>query len=372
MMRTRGKPGLTTVTAARTEGRMAETMMALVYHGKDDLRLEQRAVPRLQKPGDAIVRVALSSICASDLHIRNGAVPRARPGVILGHEFVGEVVETGPEVKKVRPGHRVAANVETFCGSCFFCKNNFINNCEHGGWELGCRIDGCQTEYVRVPFADNGLNVLPSSLAYKDALFVGDVLSSGYFGAELAAVRPGDTVAVLGAGPVGLAAMLCARLFGPARIIAVDLLASRLRLALGQGFADESVNAAHEDVEERVRELTRGRGADAVIEAAGGSDTFQTAWKIARPNACVAVLAMYEKDQLLPLPLMYGKNLTFRTGGVDAVHCERLLRLIEQGKIDTGPLITHTLPLNRILEGYSIFERRDEDCVKCAITPFER
>lgn len=351
---------------------MPETMTALVYHGKDDLRFEQRPVPRLQESGDAIVSVALSSICASDLHIRNGAVPRARPGVILGHEFVGEVVETGPAVKKIRPGHRVAVNVETFCGSCFFCKNNFINNCEQGGWQLGCRIDGCQTEYVRVPFADNGLNILPSSLAYQDALFVGDVLSSGYFGAELAAVRPGDTVVVLGAGPVGLAAMLCARLFGPARIVAVDLLASRLQLALAQGFADTTVNATQEDVEQRVRELTRGRGADAVIEAAGGADTFQTAWKIARPNACVAVLAMYEKEQILPLPQMYGKNLTFRTGGVDAVHCERLLRLIEQGKINTGPLITHTLPLNRILDAYTIFEHHSEDCVKCAITPFER
>lgn len=351
---------------------MAETMMALVYHGKGDLRFEQRPAPRLQKPGDALVRVTLSSICASDLHIRNGAVPRARPGVILGHEFVGEVVETGPEVKKIRPGQRVAVNVETFCGSCFFCKNKYINNCEHGGWELGCRIDGCQTEYVRVPFADNGLNILPSSVAYKDALFVGDVLSSGYFGAELAAVRPGHTVVVLGAGPVGLAAMLCARLFDPARIIAVDLLASRLRLALEQGFADTAVNPAQENVEERVRELTRGRGADAVIEAAGGADTFQTAWKIARPNACVAVLAMYEKDQILPLPLMYGKNLTFRTGGVHAVHCRRLLQLIEQGKINTGPLITHSFSLNHILEAYDIFERRSEDCVKCAITPFER
>lgn len=329
-------------------------------------------MPRLQEPGDAIVSVALSSICASDLHIRNGAVPRARPGVILGHEFVGEVVETSPAVKKSSGGTGLPVNVETFCGSCFFCKNNFINNCEQGGWQLGCRIDGCQTEYVRVPFADNGLNILPSSLAYQDALFVGDVLSSGYFGAELAAVRPGDTVVVLGAGPVGLAAMLCARLFGPARIVAVDLLASRLQLALAQGFADTTVNAAQEDVEQRVRELTRGRGADAVIEAAGGADTFQTAWKIARPNACVAVLAMYEKEQILPLPQMYGKNLTFRTGGVDAVHCERLLRLIEQGKINTGPLITHTFPLNRILDAYTIFEHHSEDCVKCAITPFER
>lgn len=351
---------------------MAETMMALTYHGRGDLRFGEHPLPRILEPGDAIVRVGLSSICASDLHIRNGAVPRARPGVILGHEFAGEVMEIGAHVTNIRPGDRVAANVETFCGQCFFCRNGFINNCERGGWELGCRLDGCQAEYVRVPFADNGLNKIPAGLAYEDVVFVGDVLSSGYFGAELAGIRPGDSVAVLGAGPVGLAAMLCARLFGPARVIAVDLLESRLNLAGAQGFADDVVNAAREDVQARVRQLTSGRGADAVIEAAGGADTFQTAWKIARPNACVAVVAMYEQAQTLPLHQMYGKNLTFRTGGVDAAHCEALLRLIEAGKISTSPLITHRLPLNRILEGYNIFEQRREDCMKCVITPYER
>ena len=172
----------------------------------------------------------LSSICASDLHIRNGAVPRALPGTVLGHEFVGEVVATGSEVRKVRPGQRVAANVETFCGTCWFCRQGYVNNCRHGGWELGCRIDGCQTEYVRVPFADNGLDPIPDSLSYQDVLLVGDVLASGYFGAELAAIRPGDSVAVLGAGPVGLCAMQCARLFGPAQVIAVDILPSCRRL----------------------------------------------------------------------------------------------------------------------------------------------
>ena len=313
---------------------MAETMHALVYHGTNDLRLEERPLPQIQDPRDAIVKVELSSICASDLHIRNGAVPRALPGTVLGHEFVGEVVATGSEVRKVRPGQRVAANVETFCGTCWFCRQGYVNNCRHGGWELGCRIDGCQTEYVRVPFADNGLDPIPDSLSYQDVLLVGDVLASGYFGAELAAIRPGDSVAVLGAGPVGLCAMQCARLFGPAQVIAVDILPSR--------------------------------------ECAGGHDTFQTAWKVARPNATVAVVAMYEEAQSLPLHLMYGKNLTFRTGGVDATHSAELIRLIERGRIDTNPLITHSLPLNKILEGYRIFEQRQDDCIKCAITPWKR
>lgn len=344
-------------------------MLAVVYKGVGDIRLEERPMPVLQNPHDAIVKVALSSICASDLHISNGGVPRARENVVLGHEFVGEIMAVGNAVQKHRVGDRVAANVETFCGNCFFCQNNFVNNCTEGGWELGCRIDGCQAEYVRVPYADNGLYTIPASLSYHDVLLVGDVLASGYFGAELAAIQPGDTVAVLGAGPVGLCAMMCARLFGPSHIVAVDVLPSRLQLARNMGLADVTMDATHDDLTAHILALTQGRGADAVIEAAGGHDTFQTAWKIARPNASVAIVALYEEAQTLPLHLMYGKNLTFKTGGVDAVHCERLIRLIAAGKLNTQALITHTLPLNRIMEGYRIFEQRLDNCVKCAITP---
>ena len=346
-----------------------ESMLAAVYGGINDIHLERRPLPSIQKPTDAIVRVRLSSICTSDLHIRNGAVPRARPGIILGHEFVGEVVAAGAEVRKVRPGDRVSANVETFCGSCFFCRKGFVNNCEQGGWELGCRIDGCQAEYVRVPFADNGLNPLPDNVDDTAALLVGDVLASGYFGAELAEIRPGDSVLVLGAGPVGLCAMSCARLFGPACIIACDPLPERLELARRMGVADVLLNPTTDNVPEAVQALTHGRGADAVIEAAGGHDTFQTAWQAARANACVAVVALYEEDQTLPLPRMYGKNLTFKTGGVDAIHSDRLISLIASGKIDTRPLITHTFPLSRIMDAYSLFERHADGCVKCAIRP---
>ena len=177
-------------------------MKAAVYHGIGDVRLEERPVPVIRDPKDAIVRVVRSTICTSDLHIRNGAVPRAVPGIILGHEFVGEVVETGSEVVKLSAGMRVAANCETFCGTCFYCKRGFVNNCEHGGWELGCRIDGCQAEYVRVPYADMGLTPIPASVTYEQALFTGDILSSGFWGAEIANINQGDCVAVIGAGPV--------------------------------------------------------------------------------------------------------------------------------------------------------------------------
>lgn len=350
---------------------MEKAMMALVYRGEGRAVLEERAVPVLQAPRDAIVRVTLSTICTSDLHILRGAVPRAKEGTVLGHEFVGEIVEAGPALSCLRPGDRVAANCITFCGDCWFCRQGFINNCERGGWELGCRIDGCQAEYVRVPFADQGLTRIPDGVSDENALFLGDILSSGYFGAELCGIRPGDTVAVIGAGPVGLCAMACASLFGAGRIIALDVDGGRLALARARGLCSDTVNPAREDAAGRVLALT-GRGADGVIEAAGGKDTFQMAWEIARPNAVVALVAMYEESQAFPLPRMYGKNLIFKTGGVDAVHCGRLMKLIEAGRLNTDFLITHRGPLNRILEGYETFGQRRDGCLKWAVTPYER
>ena len=346
---------------------MSGKMMGVVYHGKGDLRFEERDIPTILDPRDAIVKVGMSSICTSDFHIRNGAVPRARENVILGHEFAGEVVAVGDAVKKIKPGQRVAANVETFCGECYFCKRGFVNNCVTGGWELGCRIDGCQTEYVRVPYADNGLTVIPDSLEYEDVIMISCILPSGYFGAELAEIKPGDVVVVLGAGPVGCTTMMCARLFGPAFIVAVDVIDERLEFAKRHGWCDMTVNPGKEDLDAVVKGLTDGRGADSVIEVAGGKDTFETAWKVARPNGIVSLIAMYEEAQSLPLHLMYGKNLTFQTGGVDGCRCGDILALIAQGKLDTTPLITHTYPLSRIGEAYDLFEHRRDGVVKVAI-----
>ena len=212
-----------------------DTMNALVWKGDGALSLERRPVPTLQGPRDAIVRVTRSTICTSDLHIRNGAVPRARPGVVLGHEFVGVVEAVGNGISNLRPGDRVAACCESFCGDCWFCRRGYVNNCVHGGWELGCRIDGCQAEYVRVPFADTGLTPIPDALSDEDALFVGDILASGYWGAELCAFQPGDTAVVLGLGPVGLCAAECAALLGAARVVGVE------RIAEGQMDAFSAV-----------------------------------------------------------------------------------------------------------------------------------
>ena len=346
-------------------------MKAVVYKGNGLLDLEDRPVPRILDEKDAIVKVTLTTICSSDIHIKHGAVPKAVSGTILGHEFVGEVVETGSGVRKVKAGDRVSVNVETFCGECFFCKRGFVNNCQdpQGGWALGCRIDGGQAEYVRVPYADNGLTVIPDGVTDEQALFNGDILSTGYWAADIGKIRPGDTVAVIGAGPTGLCTMACARLYTPARILAIDTAPYRLNLAKKKGLADVTLIPGEGDLPEKVRDLTEGRGADVVLEVAGGEDTFQTAWQIARPNAVVVVVAMYEEPQTLPLPDMYGKNLTFRTGGVDGRYGQEIMDLTARGKLDVSFLITHRCGLDEIMDAYEIFEQKKEHVIKFAVKP---
>lgn len=346
-------------------------MKAVVYEKKGVVRLKDVPLPKILEPRDAIVKVMRASICSSDLHIRNGGVPRAKEGVVLGHEFAGEIVETGSAVRKFAVGDRVAVNVESFCGECYFCRRGYVNNCVEGGWELGCRIDGGQAEYVRVPTADMSCTRIPQPLTYEQALFVGDVLATGYWAAGIGEIQPADVVLVLGAGPTGLTTMMSARLYGPAVIVAADVNEARLSLAKEKGLCDVTVNPARESVIDAVRALTEGRGADVVFEVAGAKNTFELAWQAARPNAVVVVVALYEEAQSLPLHRMYGKNLTFKTGGVDASKCPEIMRLIERGRLDTGLMITHRAPLNDIIRGYDIFSGQKEGCIKWVVTPFE-
>lgn len=344
-------------------------MKAVVYKGHGEIALEERPKPELIEETDAIVKVTLTTICSSDIHIKHGAVPKAVPGTVLGHEFVGVVTETGSGVKKVKPGDRVSVNVETFCGECFFCKRGFVNNCtdKDGGWALGCRIDGGQAEYARIPFADNGLTVIPDHVTDEQALFNGDILSTGYWAANIGEIKPADTVVVIGAGPTGLCTMMCARLYSPARIIAADTDEYRLNLAKERGLADITLVSGRDDIEKEVQNVTDGRGADTVFEVAGGDDTFEMAWKIARPNGIVAVVAMYEKPQILPLPDMYGKNLVFKTGGVDGSFCREIMDLTACGRLDAGFLITHRCSLDDIMTAYDIFENKRDHVIKYAI-----
>ena len=342
-------------------------MKAYTYIDEGRFELIDKPRPELKGNKDAIVRVTLGSICTSDLHIKHGSVPRAEKGITIGHEMVGVVEEVGAMVKKVKPGDRVAVNVETFCGECYFCKRGWVNNCEEGGWELGCRIDGGQTEYVRVPFADNGLTPIPGNVTDEQALFVGDILATGYWAAKISEISKDDVVLIIGAGPTGLCTLLCVRLYNPAKIVVSEIDEVR-RKFVEENYPD--VIVVHpDDLAEKINELTDFRGADRVIEVAGTDKTFEIAWQYARPNAIVTVVALFDKSQSLPLPWMYGKNLTFKFGGVDASDCEEIMRLIAKGKIDTTKLITHRFPLSKIEDGYRVFENREEDVIKVAIYP---
>lgn len=343
-------------------------MLAYTYIEQGLFRLTEKPRPRLEAPRDAIVRVTLGSICTSDLHIKHGSVPRAVPGITVGHEMVGIVEETGEAVTGVRPGDRVAVNVETFCGECFFCRHGYVNNCTDpdGGWALGCRIDGGQAEYVRVPYADQGLTPIPRQVSDEQALLVGDVLATGFWAARISEIAEDDTVLIIGAGPTGICTLLCVMLKRPRHIVVCEKSAERAAF-LRSRYPQVTV-VAPDECRAAVAALSGRGGADVVIEAAGADDTFRLAWESARPNAIVTVVALYDRPQLLPLPDMYGKNLTFKTGGVDGCDCAEILRLIAAGEIDTTPLITHRYPLSRIDEAYRLFESRSDGVIKVALT----
>ena len=342
-------------------------MKAYTYIEPGKFALVDKKKPELQESTDAIVRVTLGSICTSDLHIKHGSVPRAVPGITVGHEMVGVVEQIGSDVKGVKPGDRVTVNVETFCGECFYCKHGYVNNCtsSHGGWALGCRIDGGQTEYVRVPLATQGLNRIPDNVSDEQALFVGDVLANGYWAASISEITQDDTVLIIGAGPTGICTLLCVMLKQPKRIIVCEPSEER-RHFVKEHYPDILLTTPEECLDFVMKTSDHG-GADRVIEVAGAKTTFQLAWQCARPNAVVTIVALYDESQQLPLPNMYGKNLTFKTGGVDGCHCDEVLQLIEQGKIDTTPLITHRFPLSRIDEAYNIFENKEDGVIKVAI-----
>ena len=342
-------------------------MKAYTYVSKGKFQLLEKEKPVLKDEKDAIVKVTLASICSSDLHIKHGSVPRAVEGITIGHEMVGIVEEVGKEVTNVKVGDRVTVNVETYCGECFFCKKGYVNNCIdiNGGWALGCRIDGGQAEYVRVPYANQGLNKIPDNVSDRQALFVGDVLTTGYWATKISDITTDDTVLIIGGGPTGICTLLCVILKKPKRIILCEKDEDRIKF-INKHYPD--VNAVRPDeCEEYVLSHSDHNGADVVLEVAGADSTFELAWKCARPNTIVTIVALYDKPQVLPLPNMYGKNLTFKIGGVDGCDCEEILNLIKEGKIDTTPLITHIYPLSKIDEAYDLFENKKDGVIKVAI-----
>ncbi|MGW1024727.1 zinc-dependent alcohol dehydrogenase family protein [Streptomyces sp. NPDC002577] len=332
-------------------------MKALVFHGPGQSAWEDVPDPDVEDATDAVVRVDVNTICGTDLHILKGDVPEVQPGTVLGHEAVGEVVEVGSDVRSVRPGDRVLVSCITACGRCRFCREGMYGQCRGGGgWMLGHLIDGTQAEYVRVPHADMSLHVLPGVLDSRDAVLLADIYPTAYeVGVLKGGVRPGDTVAVVGAGPVGLAAIAAAGLYSPERIIAVDL--APIRLDAAKHLGADAVAAPGEGPDELVADLTDGLGADVVIEAVGVPESFELCTRMVRPGGHVANVGVHGKPATLHLEDLWNKDVTITTGVVDTHSTPTLLRMMAAGRLPVSSLVTHTFPPDEMEEAYDVFAR---------------
>ncbi|MBA2533667.1 MAG: zinc-dependent alcohol dehydrogenase family protein [Rubrobacter sp.] len=331
-------------------------MKALIYHGPGEKQWESKSDPGIARATDAIVRIDTTTICGTDLHILKGDVPTVDEGRTLGHEAVGTVVEAGSGVEDVSEGDRVLVSCISACGRCAYCRMGLQSQCLNGGgWILGHLIDGTQAEYVRTPFADTSLYKVPEDLSDEQVLFLSDILPTGYeIGVLNGGVKPGDTVVVVGAGPVGLAAIATARLFGPGRIVAIDLADSRLESAREFG-ADVTINSSSEDPVQTVREMTDGLGADSAIEAVGVPETFELCAELVRPGGRVANIGVHGQPATLHLETLWIKSITITTGLVDTTSTPTLLKLVAEGRLDTTPFATHRFELGEIGEAYDVF-----------------
>jgi alcohol dehydrogenase len=331
-------------------------MKALVYHGPGQRAWEEVPDPVLEEPTDIIVRIDSSTICGTDLHILKGDVPEVKPGTILGHEAVGTVVEIGSGVTTLEPGDRVLVSCITSCGRCRFCKEGHYGLCTGGGgWIFGHLINGLQAEYARVPFADTSVYKVPDELTDEQVLFLADILPTAYeVGVLNGGVEPGDTIAVVGCGPIGLATILTAKLYTPGRIVAIDLADSRLEQAREFG-ADVTINNGTEDALARILELTDGLGADVAVEAVGVPETFELCTDIVRPGGRVANVGVHGHPATLHLEKLWIRDVTMTTGLVDTFSTPRLLKLIAEGRLDGTPFATHRFPLGETMAAYDTF-----------------
>ena len=336
-------------------------MRAMVYHGPGKTALADVPDPEITDDADAIVRVDVTSVCGTDLHILAGDVPSVPDGRVLGHEAVGTVVDVGTAVRTMGPGDRVLVPVISACGTCRYCREGRRGQCRSGGgWVLGRTTDGTQAEYVRVPFADTSTYRVPEGVGDEEALMLADVLPTGYeVGVLRAGVSPGDVVVVVGTGPVGLAAIMGARLFSPSRVVAVDHADTRLAAARQFG-ADLAVNNATGDPLAAVLGATDGLGADVVIEAVGKPDTFELAVSLGRPGARIANIGVHGKPVALHLEEQWPRDITITTGLVDMNSVPALLRLQAAGQLDARRLVTHGFALADIEQAYDVFARSGE------------
>jgi alcohol dehydrogenase len=343
-------------------------MKALVYHGPGERSWSDVPEPHVKDPDDAIVRIDATTICGTDLHILHGDVPEVAPGRILGHEGVGTVLETGPGVRSIKVGDRVLISCISPCGQCRYCRDGQYGQCLTGGWMLGHTIDGTQAEQVRVPFADRSLHVLPAHVADEAALVLSDILPTAYeVGVIKGAVCPGDVVVIVGAGPIGLAAVLTSRLFSPGRVVVIDPAESRRNqaLAMGADAAYADPGALRDDLDS----WTDALGADVAIEAVGVPAAFEACVDLVRPGGHVANVGVHGAPAILHLERIWIRNLTITTGLVDTRTTPLLLRLIGEGIVDPSPLITHRFRLDEMDTAYGVFARASETgALKVAIT----
>ncbi|HTX30394.1 MAG TPA: zinc-dependent alcohol dehydrogenase family protein [Solirubrobacteraceae bacterium] len=327
-----------------------------MYHGPGQRGWDSVDDPSILDPTDAIVRIDTTTICGTDLHILKGDVPETTPGTILGHEAVGTVEEVGSGVTTIKPGDHVLMSCVSSCGRCRYCKEGRYGQClGGGGWIFGHLINGLQAEYARVPFADNSVYKVPGHLTDEQVLFLADILPTSYeVGVLNGMVSPGDTVAIVGAGPIGLAAILTAKLYTPGRVVAIDLADSRLESALRFG-ADLAINNGEEDAVTRILELTDGLGADAAFEAVGVPETFELAADLVRPGGRVANIGVHGRPASLHLERLWIKDVTITTGLVDTFSIAQLMRLIASGRLDPSLFATHRFALGDTMSAYDTF-----------------
>jgi alcohol dehydrogenase len=331
------------------------TMKALVYHGPGKRSWEDKPRPSIQAPGDAIVRVTTSTICGTDLHILKGDLPSVPDGRILGHEAVGVVEQVGTGVSKFRVGDKVLVSCVTACLTCDFCRKQMYSHCRTGGWILGCMIDGTQAEFVRIPHADGSLYSLPAGADEEAMVMLSDILPTGFeCGVLNGQVKPGDTVAIVGAGPVGLAVLLTAQFYSPAAIYMIDLDDKRLATA-GQFGATNLINSADGNAAARVMELTDGAGVDVAIEAVGVPATFGICQEIVAPGGRIANVGVHGKPVELHLEKLWDRNITITTRLVDTVTTPMLLKIVRSGKVQPAKLVTHRFAMSDIMKAYDTF-----------------
>ena len=341
-------------------------MKALVYHGPGEKAWEEVPDPQIQHPTDIIVKIDTTTICGTDLHILKGDVPAVTPGRILGHEGVGTITEVGDAVTTLSVGDRVILSCVSACGRCSFCKKGVYSKClaEEGtpgvGWIFGHLIDGTQAEYVRVPFGETSVYKVPEGVSDAEGVLLSDILPTGHeIGVQYGRVKPGDVVAVVGAGPVGLATMLTAQLYGPSKIIAIDLDANRVKEAQKFGATD-GVVSSDADWKEQVMALTDGLGVDVAIEAVGIPQTFTMCLDIIRPAGTVANVGVHGTGVELPLDKLWIQNIAITTGLVNTNTTDILLKMVASKKLDATPFVSHTFKLDDILEAYDVFGRAAE------------